>query len=72
MTNWNRRAVIAQNKKHIYITIAKYDDRYVRYLNGKCPISSKNMMKMCQFGPFRIENPEEVRLAAGILLALHM
>ncbi len=66
-----RRALISQNRREIWVTIASYDNDYVDYISGNDPSASKNpFMTMKRYGPFPIEDGDHVKALCHMLLAL--
>ncbi|KKZ68153.1 hypothetical protein EMCG_06164 [[Emmonsia] crescens] len=63
-----RRFLVSQNRHEIYLTIAEYDDAYVKYLHNENK-DTKSMMKMNEFGPWTLSSKSHMRDFAAIMLA---
>ncbi|OAT13104.1 hypothetical protein BDBG_08371 [Blastomyces gilchristii SLH14081] len=51
-----RRVLVSQNHMEIYLTIAEYDNGYVKYLRGENDEKDEiSLMKMNQFGPWLLK-----------------
>lgn len=71
-----RRVLISQNRRQIFVTIAKYDQAYVDYIKGNTVLGEElegpdgPFLTMERYGPYDITNWEEMRWISHMLLAL--
>lgn len=71
-----RRVLISQNRRQIFVTIAKYDQAYVDYIKGNTVLGEEHegpdgpFLTMERHGPYDITNWEEMRWISHMLLAL--
>ncbi|KAB8067371.1 hypothetical protein BDV29DRAFT_163437 [Aspergillus leporis] len=63
----NQRILGSQDANEIYICFCEYDSDWVTYLNGH---GHAGMMIMRRFGPWLIENPNDMRSVAEVILAI--
>lgn len=70
MTDKNRRVIFSQTGKQIWISIARYSDGFLRYLNED-EVKDTKLMRVDQFGPFDISSATEMKRVSEIILALH-
>lgn len=59
--------LVSQDKDEIYVTFARYNDEWLKYLNGQPCTTS--LMTMHRYGPWSINDGEAMEAAAIILLA---
>jgi hypothetical protein len=54
----------------MYLTIAEYNDGYLRYLQNKIPLEEADYLTMHRFGPFNIDQVSHLDLLGGVLRIL--
>ncbi|GAA88048.1 hypothetical protein AKAW_06162 [Aspergillus luchuensis IFO 4308] len=65
------RIIISQDRQEIYISVAKYDDNYIAYLQTRNN-QSNPFMTMHQFGPWNTHSAAAMRELGPILLAISL
>ncbi|KAI9373421.1 hypothetical protein BJX61DRAFT_541775 [Aspergillus egyptiacus] len=66
-----RRLLISQNRHEIYLIVAEYDGEYYDYItNSKREEPCTSFIWMREFGPWNINNPDDVQNIASIILAV--
>lgn len=62
---------MSQDRHEIYITVADYDQNYVKYLeNELTEAEDPGFMTMHQYGPWDIRNLEDMQEVAQYLVAI--
>lgn len=64
------RLHVAQDRQEIYLTVAVYDDNYIKYLTDANYCGPKSFMTMHQFGPWNTFNKTHMKSLGPILLAI--
>jgi hypothetical protein len=66
--------IISQDRHEIYLTVAKYDDEYIKYLSDKSyrNVFPSSFMTMHQFGPWDILDARNMEHLGPILLAISL
>ena len=69
--------MIAQDADEVFISVSSFNDAYLDYLFGPAPnaVLPQNtngipMLEIQEFGPFKIDKRNDLRLLAHIILAL--
>ena len=62
--------LVSQDRREVYLTFATFDDEYVRYVTGKAEAKVNTFLRMHQFGPIAISNPQHMRYLAYYVLAI--
>ena len=67
------RLMISQDRHEIYLTVAEYDQEYIRYLNNEQPARDEiSLMKMNEFRPWVVQDRYEMQSLGEIILAVAM
>ena len=67
----NSRIIISQGRQEIYISVAKYDDNYIVYLEtGK--VQNNPFITIHQFGPWSTHSSAAMRELGPIILAISL
>ncbi|KAK2805795.1 hypothetical protein FQN50_006071 [Emmonsiellopsis sp. PD_5] len=67
------RLLISQDRHEIFLTVAEYDDDYIKYLEDKNHRSeSPSFMTMHQFGPWNTLDANHMKYLGPILLAISL
>ncbi|KAA8641643.1 uncharacterized protein ATNIH1004_011779 [Aspergillus tanneri] len=67
------RIIVSQDRHEIFLTVAKYDDNYIKYLGDKNHRSeSPSFMTMYQFGPWDTLDSTHMKYLGPILLAISL
>ncbi|KAF3016273.1 hypothetical protein E8E15_000784 [Penicillium rubens] len=64
---------ISQDRHEVFVTVAKYNQEYLDYLNNKLPLSLKgdsSFLTMHQYGPWKTPNKSSVTNLGAIILAI--
>ncbi|PYI29013.1 hypothetical protein BP00DRAFT_427913 [Aspergillus indologenus CBS 114.80] len=64
-----RRILLSQDRHEIFITVARYDDKYLDFLDGK-PGPERAFMRMHEFGPWDTQSITDMKQVAVILIAM--
>lgn len=68
-----RRFHVSQDRHEIFLTVAKYDDDYVRYLEDKNYRSgTRSFMTMHQYGPWNTLDAAQMSALGPIMLAISL
>jgi len=59
---------VSQDRHEIYLTFARFDSKYVRYLRDGSK-EDKPFLKMHEFGPFRTKNSTHMQKVGETILA---
>ena len=65
------RIIISQDRQETYISVAKYNDDYINYLQTG-DVSSDPFMMMYEFGPWNIDSPSAMAELGPIILAISL
>lgn len=65
-----RRILISQDRLHMYLTIAEYEDSYLHYLQGETSLEGAGFLTMHRLGPFQTGSSSNMNLLAGALKVL--
>lgn len=60
---------MSQDRHEVYVTIATFDDEYVKYIRCEKP-RKRSFLKMQEFGPFSVLVKRHMEEFGHILLAL--
>jgi len=64
----DRRLLVSQDRHEIYLTMAKFDSSYVKYLRDGTK-EGNPFLRMHEFGPFRIEHMGHMKKVGETILA---
>ncbi|QKX64283.1 uncharacterized protein TRUGW13939_11456 [Talaromyces rugulosus] len=65
----NKRILVSQDDKEVFVTIAEYDSNWLRYLRGG-RLDLTSVMQMHRYGPWKLEQSSHMENLAEILLAI--
>jgi hypothetical protein len=64
----HRRLLISQDKHEIYVTVAIFDDDYIKYIQDRGPGTS--FLKLTEFGPFPVTDHKRMKYLGEFMLAV--
>ena len=62
---------MSQDRHEIFLTIASYDDNYIKYLRGEGE-ESHSFLEMQEYGPFAINKSDHMYIFGRTMLALSL
>ncbi|KAE8343865.1 hypothetical protein BDV24DRAFT_149434 [Aspergillus arachidicola] len=69
----SRRIIVSQDRHEIFLTVAVFDEAYVKYLKKPLPPNTKpSYLVMEEFGPWSIWSADHMAEMGEILLAIAM
>lgn len=68
-----RRLHISQDRHKVFVTVAEYDEEYIKYINNKHSLNDPpSFLVMHQFGPWDTLRKSHMRELGPILLAISL
>lgn len=64
-----RRLLISQDRHEIYLSVATFDDEYVKYIQGRPTSKEPSLLIMQSYGPFPVADKSEMMQLGVYLLA---
>ncbi|KAE8141349.1 hypothetical protein BDV38DRAFT_279250 [Aspergillus pseudotamarii] len=67
-----RRDLVSADGRDIFISFAEYDSNWAYYIQRSRGVANAGLMRMRRFGPWKIDEPQDMRQFAKIALAVAM
>ena len=63
-----RYVLVSQHRQEVYVSVAQYDDGYLKYMKGEDKDSDRSFLTMHCFGPWDILYYKHIHQIARLLL----